>query len=152
MYLSLVFKKIERFELKNTKGLWKIEAPNVEQGGPLTSKSSFRLKNIRSGLFLAFVSDLDRMYTGEIADDDDDGEVDEDNDHANRHGKADLQYHNYANKSNMDYNNISNNNNDILNASGFQDNLPGGGKKKRVCYVEMHMNGRDASLTAASLF
>ncbi|KAL4473778.1 hypothetical protein ABPG74_022642 [Tetrahymena malaccensis] len=55
--LSLLFKKMQSSQTKNTRGLWKIEAPQLESGGPISSKSKIRLKNIRNGMYLAIVQE-----------------------------------------------------------------------------------------------
>ncbi|EAR90118.2 IP3 receptor calcium ion channel protein (macronuclear) [Tetrahymena thermophila SB210] len=55
--LSLLFKKMQSSQMKNTRGLWKIEAPQMESGGPISTKSKIRLKNIRNGMYLAIVQE-----------------------------------------------------------------------------------------------
>ncbi|KAL4504086.1 hypothetical protein ABPG72_022716 [Tetrahymena utriculariae] len=55
--LSLLFKKMQSSQMKNTRGLWKIEAPLMEAGGPISTKSKIRLKNIRNGMYLAIVQE-----------------------------------------------------------------------------------------------
>ena len=47
--------------MNDTNGLWKIEAENIKEGGPVTSEKLYRLRHISSGLYLSVEQEQSKM-------------------------------------------------------------------------------------------